>query len=416
MAEQEREAQSSSKKLIQPSIEGSLLGHQIDRPRSRSPSRSRSLSQDTDDTIHRPSGSGSCSKVKAKSHHSDEDINLDLKNFMKTIAEKIKGLEQKIDGKTNREKRKRHRSPDSEDDPPQKKKTQSSKSKEVGEISEEEEEEEKDINKNTGDMFEGLTDSEESENEEDSSSEGDEVFGDCLKGVEPLGEEIADSLAESVDNGIVGEFKYSKLKEVCEKVKRPINCKNLIVPKTNEQILNILSHPQEKRDRKLCFTQVLAVKAMIKNVQLLEKVRNAKKKKETLKPTEIEGDLKDIIKLSVATLSALNQRRLENIAPGLPDEYKTLTKKPFMANSDKNSAEFLFGTDLNQKMKEVSEEEKLKMKIKKSKNSKAPRTWKGGNKSEYKGQKKGFRKKKNYVPQEGKSQMPHAHRRINYQN
>lgn len=232
--------------------------------------------------------------------------------------------------------------------------------------------------------------------------EEEESLDSFFTAKEVVGKKVSDSLALSINNALVTVVEDTKIKELCDSVTRPENCKNLVVPKTNECIWKSITSQQRGRDRKLQKTQMLAVKSLSKLTETLDSVRESGKTGALLNLKVLEQNLKDTIKLTVATYSDINLKRLENIQPKLPSEYKSLCKKPFMCNNDNDkTTELLFGKDLNQKIKEKNEEEKFNRQLSTPKNLKSPRHWMSEPRADQRAQSSRGRKSMGYLPKRG---------------
>ena len=205
-----------------------------------------------------------------------------------------------------------------------------------------------------------------------SDSESDDQFSEMFGAKGECGSDVAGSLAESLNNALCMQMDDAKVRELCEKIKRPGNCHNLVVPKTNETVWKSLTLLQKSRDLKLQKTQGLIVKSLCSLIQALDRVKGSKKKKESFDPHAFEENVKDSVKLLVAANSQMNHRRLEQMSTGINEEFKELVKQPFASNPENvNSTELLFGSRLNEKMKEISEEAKVAQRM--GKNLKAGR-------------------------------------------
>ena len=112
----------------------------------------------------------------------------------------------------------------------------------------------------------------------ESDHSNDEEDDDYIKELESFyettekrGEAIEDRLAKVVDCGLSkGVINGDKIKEICEKYPAPVNCKNLVVPRTNPEIWKLLSRTQQQRDARLQKTQNLVTKSITTGVKLLE--------------------------------------------------------------------------------------------------------------------------------------------------
>ena len=270
-----------------------------------------------------------------------------------------------------------------------KRKMEESDDEEEGECSKQMKLTENEVVGKSADFLEDIS----SESEEELESDSDL---DMFERIEETGEEISQSLADSIDKGLGGGIDNKTLYDTMDNIKRPKNCTNLVVPKTNGEIYRNLYFMNKARDRKLQKTQLKVVKALTLNIQILDKVRKARKSKKQIDLGKLESDLKDVIKISVASMGDINMRRLENVQSSLPRDLKPICKKPFLGNenSGSNSTEFLLGGDISNRIKEIGEEQKLSQRLKNPKNFQGPRPLKSNSKGPAMGAQRGKNRRK----------------------
>ena len=163
--------------------------------------------------------------------------------------------------------------------------------------------------------------SEEGEVNEAEEVEEDEY--DALKELESFygaqqvkGTKIDERLANIVDAGLSkGSPCTEKIKEVCERYPTPANTKNIVVPKTNNEIWKLLTKGQRLRDVRLQKTQNLITKSISASVSLLDSVRKAKKSGSKVDLKCVEDTLTDIVRLTSACYSDMNNSRKEENPP-----------------------------------------------------------------------------------------------------
>lgn len=203
-----------------------------------------------------------------------------------------------------------------------------------------------------------------------------DLFGE-LK--DACGPDISTKLADAINLALSRDTDEDKVKALCEKIKRPKNCPNICVPRTNEMIWKSRSLGQKSRDIKLQRTQGLVVKSLSTVATLMDNVQKLKRKRE-VDLNLLEEQAKTALKLSVATFSELNMRRLESLYKGPKEDYASLFKKAFASNPQtKSSTEFLFGSNLQDKIKELEEENRTFHRLGKGKAG-AVRPFRSGNK------------------------------------
>ena len=205
------------------------------------------------------------------------------------------------------------------------------------------------------DDFDLLTSDSDSDQDKHSDSDCDldeleEVFGSSEK----YGPKIEDKLCKLIDSGLTKNPSSDvKIKEVCKKYPRPENSKNLRVPRTNLEIWKLLSKGQKAKDIRLQKIQNLTTKSAIASSNLLDELRN----KKSMDNKQIKSVITDILRLNSAAFTELSLIRKESIKPGLTDQFKPLCNTS--TEDTYNSTELLFGENLNQKIKDLSETSKL---------------------------------------------------------
>ena len=77
-----------------------------------------------------------------------------------------------------------------------------------------------------------------------------------------MGPPINDQLAKVLKTMTKGKRDENKIKEKCEKHKRPSNVEQPVVPKVNPEIWGILDHTTQTADLKLQRKQKMLIKAV----------------------------------------------------------------------------------------------------------------------------------------------------------
>ena len=140
---------------------------------------------------------------------------------------------------------------------------------------------------------------------DDLSSDDTESVDDSLTALEgfyteqdTFGAPLEEKLGLILDTGVCKSISEMKKKELSEKYLTPSNCKNLRVPRTNNEVWKELTKTQRRRDMKFQRTQGLMTKNMIASAQLLDLIRKERKGKGNPDLKEYESRIADIIQLS----------------------------------------------------------------------------------------------------------------------
>lgn len=229
-----------------------------------------------------------------------------------------------------------------------------------------------------------------SRNEEDELEDcSNKVSGSCSNTVQETGltslkgffgsseatsPSIDKNLAMEVNEGLCSHPPKEKVREVEERYLRPENVTNLRVPSTNIEVYRKMPRQFRNRDRKLQSVHNLATKTLIASVQLLNTIKAAREKKQTLDIDECDRVVTDITKLQSACYAEISVLRKDNISGFLPEELKSLCKhsqqKPTSkislggaSGTEEYSTEFLFGKDIDKEINAISESNKIGAKI-----------------------------------------------------
>ena len=174
--------------------------------------------------------------------------------------------------------------------------------------------------------------------------------------IDKKGGRIDTKLATIIDNGLCKQLSEEKIKEIGDKYLPPENTNNIRVPRTNQEIWKLLSKTQKGRDIKLQKTQNIITKTITASVGMLDKLRKARKEKQEVNLKDFENTMTDIIRLSSACFTDVSYTRKESMKSGLIEKFRPLCTKN---DTETNSTEFLFGDNLNQKIKDLGESSKL---------------------------------------------------------
>ena len=196
-----------------------------------------------------------------------------------------------------------------------------------------------------------------------SKANEDEVLGELSKLYESEGtvsDPISAKLASLVDKMVKTSLSEEKLKEKHEKYNRPENCENLINTRVNPEIWSKIRSNTRSRDLKMQKLETSLLKSMIPIVKMSDKLVELKSNSKCAS----ESDVSEFLQLSLDSLAYMghsinevNTKRRELIKPDLNDQFKQL------CSSHTPVTKLLFGDDLLKSVKEISETNKVGVKV-----------------------------------------------------
>ena len=206
--------------------------------------------------------------------------------------------------------------------------------------------------------------------------EKDQEYWDCLAAQyapeTEFGPELPSSVACAAKLCWSSSLDTEKIKKVQEKGKPPLNCKFLKVKPCNKVVFTTI--PTSARTQDCTLQRILTSHSAMSSLLL----QATAKLRDTLKGTEaseIAETLKECIILAGDTQQQLSKARKDNFRSFLPQHLKKLCEE------DAEDSEFLFGDDLQQKLKEIKAENELKTEF--SKKVTNNNSYEKGNKGRY---------------------------------
>ena len=202
-------------------------------------------------------------------------------------------------------------------------------------------------------------DQEESENEspepeDDILEELSEEYTQQDETGPPTGERLSKLLNTILGTALTEE----KVKSLVEQYNRPANLEMVQVPKVNLEIWQKLRGNTRSRDIKQQRVQQRLVKSQIPLIQVIEELLKAKKDPKTLDLSTALRKLFDAFSLMCGASQELSQRRREGIRPDLNANYGQLCSQNIQP------ATSLFGDDLPQSIKDISETNRVGFQLK----------------------------------------------------
>lgn len=190
----------------------------------------------------------------------------------------------------------------------------------------------------------------------DSISQGEQLFDFLVSDLDyetTAGPKISEKLASVVANICTIKLQPAKLKEKCDKYKRPENVELLQTTQVNKLIWDNLQLATRTRDIKLQKVQMIIVKAMSAITTL---VNDCMISKAGLEKQNILAKATDALALLGSANIDFNLFRRELIKPELNSEYKNLCDKSTPVSK------FLFGDNVSQQLRDINDANKLSKK------------------------------------------------------
>ncbi|XP_069102741.1 uncharacterized protein [Argopecten irradians] len=172
---------------------------------------------------------------------------------------------------------------------------------------------------------------------------------------------VHDGLAKIVNDGFKRQLDHKQRKEIFQKHLCPENCNSLVVPKINNNVLNTLKSSHRNRDSGLRLTQTYICGAMYPLIHLTNILTQGSK---GLPPTAVKDCLSlahDTFRLLQVGFSDVTYRRRQALKPILHPDFKAL------CDSTEPPTQWLLGDDLENKIKELSDAQRISKKLEKPK-------------------------------------------------
>ena len=174
---------------------------------------------------------------------------------------------------------------------------------------------------------------------------------------ESFGPEVAEVIAQRVNDACSKKAMDSKLKDLYEKYKTPSNCKYLCVPKVNLELWHDLSKESKSKDLGLQELQKGIVKASQPIIQLLDSALKARKDKSSLDPNDLLSLLTDAVTFLGNASFLTSLKRREFLKPDIARPYRSVCNKPNAITT------CLFGDEFPKHIKEIGEVNKISSKV-----------------------------------------------------
>ena len=174
---------------------------------------------------------------------------------------------------------------------------------------------------------------------------------------ERFGPEVAEVIAQRVDDACSKRAMDSKLKDLYEKYKTTANYKYLCVPKVNLELWHDLSKESKSKDLGLQELQKGIVKGLWPIIQLFHLALKARKDKSSMDPNTLLPLLAEAVTFLGHAPFLTSLKRREFLKPDIA--------KPFQCVSNKSNAitTCLFADELPKHIKEIGEVNKVSRKV-----------------------------------------------------
>ena len=175
--------------------------------------------------------------------------------------------------------------------------------------------------------------------------------------IESFGPDVADIIAQRINDACSKKAMDSKLKELYEKYKTPGNCKLLCVPKVNMELWHDLSKESKNKDLGLQEVQMGIVKAAQPIIQLFDMALKARKDKSTMDSGALLPILADAVTFigHASFLTSLKRRDL--LRPDIAKPYQSVCSKSNPITT------CLFGDELPKHIKDIGEVNKISKRV-----------------------------------------------------
>ena len=196
-----------------------------------------------------------------------------------------------------------------------------------------------------------------------SKANEDEVLGELSKLYESEGtvsDPINAKLASLVDKMVKTSLSEEKVREKHEKYNRLENCENLINTRVNPEIWTKVRSNTRSRDLKMQKLETSLLKSMIPIVKMSDKLLELKSNSKSASQSDVSEFLQlslDSLALMGHSINEVDIKRRELIKPDLNDQFKQL------CGSHTPVTKLLFGDDLPKSVKEISETNKVGVKV-----------------------------------------------------
>lgn len=174
---------------------------------------------------------------------------------------------------------------------------------------------------------------------------------------ESFGPEVAEVIAQRVNDACSKKAMDSKLKDLYEKYKTPANCKYLCVPKVNSELWHDLSKESKSKDLGLQELQKGIVKASQPIIQLFDSALKARKDKSSMDPNVLLSLLADAVTFLGHASFLTSLKRREFLKPDIARPYQSVCNKSNAITT------CLFGDELPKHIKEIGEVNKISRKV-----------------------------------------------------
>ena len=174
---------------------------------------------------------------------------------------------------------------------------------------------------------------------------------------ESFGPEVAEVIAQRVNDACSKKAMDSKLKDLYEKYRTPANCKYLCVPKVNSELWHDLSKESKSKDLGLQELPKGIVKASQPIIQMFDSALKARKDKSSMDPNVLLPLLADAVTFLGHASFLTSLKRRECLRPDIAKPYQSVCNKSNAITT------CLSGDELPKHIKEIGEVNKISRKV-----------------------------------------------------
>ena len=206
-------------------------------------------------------------------------------------------------------------------------------------------------------LIEDISDASEDDDDVGGAQNTSDILQDISSSFETAactGQNIDSKLANLANTGFRSIMSKENVKTLCDKYPRPGNCDRMSVPRINSEIFgNLRGHGDaQANDTTIQKAQQMLLCASVPMFQLMEMIMKHKRNQPFLAQDALRL-AGDNFKLLSASFGALTLHRREMIKPFLQGRFKKI------CNPNNPVTDNLFGDDLSQKVKEITDAGKL---------------------------------------------------------
>jgi len=183
--------------------------------------------------------------------------------------------------------------------------------------------------------------------------ESSEFLPSIFEEAETVGPDVADAIAQRVNDAVSKKPLETKFKELQDKYRSPKNCQFLCVPKVNLELWHDLPRATKSKDLGLQEIQKNVVKSAQPMIQLLDLVLRFQHENKPVEAASILPLISDAVTLLGHASYLTSLKRREFLRPDIAPAYQSVCSKSNPVTTN------LFGDELPKHIKEIGEVNKI---------------------------------------------------------